>query len=144
MINNQSAWTTGWRTFMVNIQGQSVSAPEWITKHTRARTNTPVFSPDGRYLAYVSMDRPGYEADRYHIEIYDLTSRSVRRVAYNWDRSVESLMWSTTKGKLLCTAQEDGSVKVFEIDMITGQVFTVLANYTNHISSQMTFGDFHL
>lgn len=131
MINNQSAWTTGWRTFVVNVTRQSVSAPFWISRHTRARTNTPLFHPDGKQLAFVAMDRPGYEADRYHIEIYNLASHTVKKVAYNWDRSVESMVWSGP-GKLLCTAQEDGSVKVFEVDVATGAVSPVLEEYTNH------------
>lgn len=53
MINNQTAWTTGWRTFLVSVSKEGVSEPEWITTHTNARTNHPTFSPNGMQLAYL-------------------------------------------------------------------------------------------
>lgn len=53
LINEETAWKTGWRTYVVKVSGGSVSAPEHITTHTQARTNYPVFSPDNRFIAYV-------------------------------------------------------------------------------------------
>jgi Tol biopolymer transport system component len=51
IVNRKQAWTTGWRTFVVNIS-PSISAPIDISASvTQARTQNPKFSPDGRTLA---------------------------------------------------------------------------------------------
>jgi dipeptidyl aminopeptidase/acylaminoacyl peptidase len=78
------------------------------------------------------MDRPGYESDRYHIEIYDTTTSSFRKVANNWDRSVDSMIWTRNGESLLVTAQEDGHTKLFLVNVQTENVKVLVGNHTNH------------
>ncbi len=46
-------------------------APQLLTTENRAWDTQPVFSPDGRTLAYLAMERPGFEADRFRIVLRD-------------------------------------------------------------------------
>jgi Tol biopolymer transport system component len=52
LINNQTAWTTGWKTYVVSIENGKLTPPRLITGYTIARTDHPAFSPDSRLLAY--------------------------------------------------------------------------------------------
>ena len=53
----------------------------------------PVWSPDGRYLAWVSMERDGYEADRQRIMLYDSTDGSMRELTEGYEYDATGLKW---------------------------------------------------
>jgi len=54
----------------------------------------PRFSPDGRYIAWLSMETPGYEADRNRIMVLDLRNGSKREYTENVDLSAAGIVWS--------------------------------------------------
>ena len=68
--------------------------PTNLTPDNDGTDNLPALSPDGRSLAYFSMARPTYEADRQVLMVRDLASGQVRAVTANWDRSVGSIAWA--------------------------------------------------
>jgi Tol biopolymer transport system component len=70
------------------------AAPTNLTPENDGTDNLPTLSPDGRSLAYFSMARAGYEADRQVLQIRDLASGQTRAVTANWDRSVGSIAWA--------------------------------------------------
>jgi dipeptidyl aminopeptidase/acylaminoacyl peptidase len=54
----------------------------------------PVYSPDGRWIAYRSQATPGYESDRWRLMLYDRKSAKHTNLADNFDQSVEELAWT--------------------------------------------------
>jgi dipeptidyl aminopeptidase/acylaminoacyl peptidase len=81
----------------------------------KANDNGPVYSPDGRYLAYRAMLRPGFEADRYQLMLRDLTSGSVRSLTANKDFSIQNILWSPDSSRIFATYQNrawDGLVEL--------------------------------
>ncbi|MBO4613349.1 MAG: S9 family peptidase [Bacteroidaceae bacterium] len=54
----------------------------------------PKFSPDGRYLAWTSMERDGYEADRLRLCIYDLKENTKTYVTESFDSNVDDYCWA--------------------------------------------------
>jgi Tol biopolymer transport system component len=52
----------GWKIYVSNVT-KSHEKVKHLTKHTKARTLQPRYSPSGNSLAYLAMDRPGYESD---------------------------------------------------------------------------------
>ncbi|MBR1902127.1 MAG: S9 family peptidase [Bacteroidaceae bacterium] len=54
----------------------------------------PKFSPDGRYVAWLSMERDGYESDRNRLCIYDLKENTKTYVTENFDSSVDDFCWA--------------------------------------------------
>jgi dipeptidyl aminopeptidase/acylaminoacyl peptidase len=98
----------------------SGGTPQNLTENNTGTDTAPTPSPDGKSLAWRSMRRAGFEADRLRIMVKDLNTGSVREVAPNWDRSAESLIWSED-GKTLYTHADDvGQNRVFSIDVGTG------------------------
>ncbi len=77
-----------------------------ITKDNMATDTMPTPSPNGKYLAYAAMKRPGYESDKLILKIRDLNSGKVRSLTENWDRSVGSISWSADSKNLFITAQD--------------------------------------
>lgn len=54
----------------------------------------PRFSPDGKYIAWSSMEKAGFEADRNRIILYDLATKTKKELTVGFDQSAEGLVWS--------------------------------------------------
>src|SRR5690242_17262354 len=61
---------------------------------------SPLYSPDGKLLAYRSQQRPGYESDRWRLMVLDRASGKLESVTDTLDRSVESFAWSPDSVRL--------------------------------------------
>lgn len=97
-----------------------------ITNGNKANDNQPVYSPDGRYIAYRAMKRPGYEADTYNLIVYDRTTGKTLNVTDGMDRSVEDVMWTPDSKRLLFSAQDEEYTSLFEVPAAGGDVLRVL------------------
>ena len=62
--------------------------------------NSPQYSPDGKYLAYRSQQRAGYESDRWRLMILDRLTGTVTTPTEAVDRSIESFTWSPDSTRL--------------------------------------------
>jgi len=115
----------------------SGAAPTLLTANNAATDTTPVPSPDGRYLAWLAMDRPTYEADRLSIRLMDLASGTVRNLTADTDLSFGSLAWSADGKSLIATAQSVLDTPAFRIDPATGKVerLDLMAGNEAHIAN---------
>ncbi len=82
--------------------------------------DSPVFSPDGRHLAYCSMKRAGYESDLRQIVLLDRESGRHRCLTCELDRSAGSLTWSLDSRYLYFTAYDRGASSLSRIEIATG------------------------
>ena len=80
--------------------------------------NAPLFSPDGRYLAFLSMPRSGFEADKKKLWIYDNRDDELKEAGYDLDRSISDFVWSSDGRSIYFTADNDGYRSLYEFDMI--------------------------
>jgi dipeptidyl aminopeptidase/acylaminoacyl peptidase len=91
----------------------TASNPAWDTQ--------PILSPDGRSLAWLAMERAGFEADRFQIMIKDLESGSTRKLASDWDYSPSSIAFSHDGASLYMNASDQGNKTLWRINIASGQ-----------------------
>ncbi len=91
-----------------------------LTEENPAWDTQPVVSPDGKSLAYLSMERAGFEADRFRIMIRDLETGDTRELASGWDRSASSITFSHDGTFLFANAQDVGNKTLWRFDVATG------------------------
>ena len=82
----------------------------------------PAVSPDGQWLAYAAMKRPGYEADRLVLTLRNIATGETRALTEGWDRSVGSIAWAADGQSLLVTANDVLDNPVFRVDATSGKV----------------------
>lgn len=125
-------WSTNFDLFRTNgLSGDG--SFENLTDANDAWDTGPVFSPDGRTMAYRAMARPGFEADKYAIFLRDMATGQVRQIAADWDRSADTLQWSRDGRTLYTTAGDVGQTRLFAIDVARGAVVPVTG--PGHVSA---------
>lgn len=85
----------------------------------------PVFSPDGKTLAWLSMATPKYESDKKRLMVMDMKSRTTRDLTADWDYWPEQIAWSKNGKKIWFTGYHQGVCPVFTINVATCAIDTV-------------------
>jgi len=128
------SWTTNYDLFEVDLaKAAKQNSYELvnITSENTAWDTAPVYSANGRFLAYKAMSIPGYESDKFALKLRDNRSGKVRDVAPKWDRSVSTLRFAADNKTLLVTAQDVGQKSIFAITPEFNEVQKVYGVGTN-------------
>jgi dipeptidyl aminopeptidase/acylaminoacyl peptidase len=120
----EEAWSTDFNLYLAPVDGGT--APRNLTAGNPAWDTSPVFSPDGRTLAYRAMTRAGYESDRFRIILRAWPDGPERVLADAWDRSPNEIVWSADGRTIYATAANLGQESLFAIDVASGAVRTVV------------------
>jgi dipeptidyl aminopeptidase/acylaminoacyl peptidase len=123
-VGREEAWSTDFDLYFAPVDGSA--APRCLTEANQAWDTTPVFSPDGKTLAYLAMSRPRYEADRFRIVLRGWPGGPPRVLTEAWDYSVASFCWTKDGKQLLATAPNKGQTSLFAVDAATGKAETLV------------------
>lgn len=92
--------------------------PKPITTNKSA-DRTPLYSPDGRYIAYSATLRPMQETDLVRLFLYDRKTGEHKNIFEAADRSVDSYVWSPDSAALYVTFEDKGSEPIERLDIAT-------------------------
>ncbi len=119
---SEPAWSTDYDLYAVPTDGSGTI--RCLTEANQAWDTEPVFSPDGKTLAYLAMDRPGFEADRFHIVLRDWATGDQRRLDFRYDGldlTPHGLVFGPKGKTVYCTAGYLGQRSIFKINLKSGK-----------------------
>ncbi len=96
---------------------------------------SPLYSPDGKYIAWRSQARAGYESDRFRLALYDRATKKISLPMDDFDRWVDELAWSPDSHSLYFTAGDEGEEPLFQLDLASGQ--------RSYLARRGEYGDLH-
>lgn len=140
------AWSTNLDLYLAPVDGSA--KPQCLTPSNKATDTQPVFSPDGKTLAYLAMSRPGYEADRFRIVLRNWADGKERVLTESWDRSANFVVWSADSKTIYSSAGNIGQTSLFNLEVASGKVSTIVKD--GHVRSlalagnRMVYGLDHL
>lgn len=93
------------------------STTNW-TKGMMGYDTKPTFSPDGNYIAWTSMARDGYEADKTDLVIMDLATKKKSNLTASWDETVDGdYIWSNDSKTIYFNAAYRGTQQLFSVSV---------------------------
>jgi len=117
------------------MANQAVNNAENLKNNPGYDTN-PQFSPDGKYLAWQSMARNGYESDRNRLCIYNLLTKEKTYVTENLDSNVDAFSWSPNSQELFFVAVWHGTSQIYRTNL-KGEVLKQTKGQHDYGSLQM-------
>jgi dipeptidyl aminopeptidase/acylaminoacyl peptidase len=105
------AISTNGDLFLVPVSGGA--EPKRITTQPGYDGN-PVYSPDGKYIAYHAQLTAGYEADRWRVMLYDRASGKIENLTETtFDRNATNLAWSPDSKTIYFLAENETLMPVY-------------------------------
>lgn len=92
-----------------------------LTAKNLANDNNPLFSPDGRWMAYRAQMRAGFEADRHHLLLYELRQQTVADVTSEWSLDMGEMVWSPDGRFIYALVEEKAHNVIYRISIPDGK-----------------------
>ena len=92
-----------------------------ITADNPASDSSPLYSPDGRYIAYRAQQRPGYESDRFRLMLYDRKTGEKKNLTEDFDGWVGTFAWSPNSKRIYFSAEKEGKAPIYSLLLATGK-----------------------
>lgn len=121
--DKDQASSTNTDLWVVPVDGEiTETTAKNLTASNHGFDGEPLYSPDGRYIAYVSQAMPANEADLKRLTVYDRAARTSRTLTdlASFDDWVDDMRWTKTSGALVFQAQHRGRNPLFRIELDGG------------------------
>jgi dipeptidyl aminopeptidase/acylaminoacyl peptidase len=104
-----------------------------ITAANPASDTSPLYSPDGRYIAYRAQQRAGYESDRVRLMLYDRKTSEKKNLTEDFDRWVGTFAWAPNSQAIYYVSENEGSssIRNAALTVISGTLM-VPGDFSSH------------
>jgi len=113
-VGRDQAWTTNTDVYTVSAAG---GEPVNLTADMPGAESGPAYSPDGRWLAFLSQAQAGYESDRIRLMVRDRASGAVKELPKDFDRWVGEYAWEPSSQGLIVIAEDDQANRIFHVTL---------------------------
>ena len=108
--SGDAAWSTNTDIWTVPAEGGEAKN---LTEANKGADAQPAYAPDGRWLAYLSQARPGFESDQWVLTLRDRRTGQLTQPTKTLDRPVQSFAWDPSQARtLIATVDHDGTVSI--------------------------------
>ena len=88
-----------------------------ITADNPASDTSPLYSPDGKYIAYRAQQRPGYESDRFRLMLYDRKTGEKKDLTDGFNQWVGTFIWSTDSKRIYFSSEHKGHSLIYTLEI---------------------------
>ncbi|HKV92514.1 MAG TPA: S9 family peptidase [Candidatus Angelobacter sp.] len=112
-IDEVGAISTNNDVFVVPVTG---GEPKKISTSPGGDSN-PVYSPDGKWIAWRMQKRAGYESDRFRLVVYDRASGQIKNLTEGFDQWVEAFAWTPDSKYIYFASEDKGEAPLYRLDV---------------------------
>jgi dipeptidyl aminopeptidase/acylaminoacyl peptidase len=121
--------TTNSSVYLVPVTGgKSID----ITVGLMGYDRYPLYSPDGKWIAFHSLERDGFESDRARLMLYNRQTKEITELSKTLDQWVGEIVWTKDSKKILFTAEDGPLVQIYEINVPGGEWKILTKDQNNH------------
>ncbi|MDE6337778.1 MAG: S9 family peptidase, partial [Muribaculaceae bacterium] len=125
------AFSTNSDLYLYNL---STGKTDNITEGNPGYDTDPVFSPDGKSLAWLSMQTAKFESDKKRLMVMDMQSGEKKDLTSNWDYWPEQIAWAKNGESIWFTGYYEGVAPVFTINVNSCAIDTVAIDVCDYAS----------
>jgi len=114
--------------FLVPVDGSA--APRNITAANKAFDGSPLYSPDGRYIAYRMQKQPGYESDLFRLALYDRKTGESRVLTESFKNWIDEFDWAGDSKTIFFSGPVEGHNPIYKLDLASGAFTKVFDDRT--------------
>ena len=103
--------------FTLPVEGGTPQNLTNLTKDNLADDDAPLYSPDGRLLAFRRQTIKGFYADRARLMLFERRGKQLRNLSEEWDRSADGLVWSPDSSSLFGAIDDAGTRRIYRFDV---------------------------
>lgn len=118
-----------------SMKNQAVNSEENLKNNPGYDVN-PKFSPNGQYVAWLSMARNGYESDRNRLCVYNLKTGEKTYTTESFDSNVDDFCWSADSKTLYFLGIWHGCENIYQTNL-KGNVMQLTDGWNDYGSVQM-------
>ena len=118
-----------------SMKAQKVNSPENL-KNNPGYDQNPKFSPDGKFIAWQSMARNGYESDRNRICVYNIANGEKTYVTDTFDSNAEDFCWMPDSKSIAFTGVWHGTINLYRTNL-SGKVEQLTNDWADYVSVQL-------
>lgn len=122
------AFSTNTDIFVYNLKEKTTKN---ITKGMMGYEKAPQFSPDGRWIAFTSQERAGFESDRIRLMLYDRQTKKITELSKTLDQWVGHFVWSPDSRFIYFSAEDGPTVQIYQIQVNDGKWKTITSGRHN-------------
>ena len=112
-----------------------------ITEENKGYDTNPQYSPDGKYIAWQSMERDGYEADLNRLFIMNLETGEKRFVSKAFESNVDAFLWNKDSQSIFFIGVWHGETHIYRLSLTDGDKLTRLTDGVYDYASLALCGD---
>lgn len=105
-----------------------------ITADNPASDSSPLYSPDGKYIAYRAQRRPGYESDRFRLMLYDRKTGEKKGLTENFDQWVGTVIWTPDAKGFYFSSDDKGQGPIYHLGLQDKQPKEVTRGYDDNMA----------
>ena len=94
----------------------------------------PLFSPDGKKIAWESMERDGYESDKVRLFVLDFKSGIITDYTKHLDQDVQSLAWSDDSRSIYFISDRHATDEIYRLDLEQGMISKITSGVHNYLT----------
>jgi dipeptidyl aminopeptidase/acylaminoacyl peptidase len=94
----------------------------------------PQFSPDGTMLAWQSMERDGYEADKNRLFVMEISSGEKTYLTEEFDDNCDSFIWGEDNNTIYMVSSVKGTSQIYSVSLATKQIKALTEGKQNYLS----------
>ncbi len=105
-----------------------------ITEANKGYDKYPAYSHDGRYIAYESMETPGYESDKNRLFVYDTETQTREYLTKDFEENVSGLTWSENDQQIYFVSGINATYQLYKMDIASRNVTQITDGHHNYQS----------
>ena len=131
LTGKEYAESTNSDLYMYSLESKTT---ENLTEGMMGYDVNPLFSPSGSHMAWLSMERDGYEADKNRLFVMDMATKEKTYLTEAFDNNVDAFIWNTDNKTLYFVATVEAKTQLFSIAMDTKEVKTLTEGQFDYLS----------